>query len=234
MHIERAKVIVRGAVQGVGFRPFVYRLATELALRGWVLNSSQGVFLEVEGERPAVDQFLLRLGKERPPRSVIQSLESSRLDPVGYESFEIRFSEESGPKTVLILPDIATCSDCLREVFDPYNRRHRYPFTNCTNCGPRFTIIKSLPSRSAEHVDEEIQDVSGLRGRVSRSAEPPLSRSTERVSALWSPTRTLGRCRRRGRTTRRSSACGRSSRTRWTNLGVKGHRRFSIDRRCAK
>ena len=145
MNIERAKVIVRGAVQGVGFRPFVYRLATDLKLNGWVLNSSQGVFIEVEGARPVVDQFLLRLDKERPPRAVIQSLESSILDPIGYNHFEIRVSEESGAKTVLILPDIATCADCLREMLDPTNRRYLYPFTNCTNCGQRFTIIESLP-----------------------------------------------------------------------------------------
>lgn len=141
----RLRVTIRGAVQGVGFRPFVYRLATALGLRGWVNNSSQGVSIEVEGSRPLLEQFLLRLEREKPPRASIQSLESSFLDPVGYTAFEIRHSDEAGEKTALVLPDIATCLDCLREIFDPNNRRYLYPFTNCTNCGPRFSIIEALP-----------------------------------------------------------------------------------------
>jgi hydrogenase maturation protein HypF len=141
----RLKLTVRGAVQGVGFRPFVFRLATGLGLAGWVNNSPQGVFIEVEGPGAELEKFLLRLEAEKPPRSFIQSLEASWLDPVGYMAFEIRPSETGGDKTALVLPDIATCPDCLREIFDPKNRRHRYPFTNCTNCGPRFSIIESLP-----------------------------------------------------------------------------------------
>ena len=136
---------VRGAVQGVGFRPFVFRLATELKLAGWVLNSPQGVFLEVEGPRAELERFLLRLEAEKPPRSFIQSLEASWLDAVGHVGFAIRPSETGGEKVALVLPDIATCPDCLRDIFDPQNRRHRYPFTNCTNCGPRFSIIEALP-----------------------------------------------------------------------------------------
>jgi hydrogenase maturation protein HypF len=145
MNVERAKVIVRGVVQGVGFRPFVYRLATQMRLNGWVLNSAQGVFIEVEGAREMLQSFLFQLEKDKPPRAVIQSLEFSFLDAVGYGRFDIRYSDQSGRKTVLILPDIAVCMDCLREIFDPGNRRYRYPFTNCTNCGPRFTIIEALP-----------------------------------------------------------------------------------------
>jgi hydrogenase maturation protein HypF len=141
----RLKLTVRGAVQGVGFRPFVFRLATELGLAGWVNNSPQGVFIEAEGPRAELEKFLLRLETEKPPRSFIQSLEASWLDATGYTAFEIRPSETGGNKTALVLPDIATCPDCLREIFDPKNRRHRYPFTNCTNCGPRFSIIESLP-----------------------------------------------------------------------------------------
>jgi hydrogenase maturation protein HypF len=143
--MKRLHVTIRGAVQGVGFRPFVYRLATEMRLPGWVLNSSQGVFIEVEGEKHVLDAFLLRIEKEKPPRSSIHSLEFSVLDPVGFTRFEIRQSDESGEKTTLVLPDIATCPDCLREIFDHLNRRYLYPFTNCTNCGPRFTIIEALP-----------------------------------------------------------------------------------------
>ena len=145
MNRERARIVVRGAVQGVGFRPFVYRLATELRLEGWVSNTAQGVFIEIEGERAALDRFLLRLGNERPPRAVVQSCESSFLDAVGYRAFEIRESNKSGAKTALILPDLATCVDCLAEILNPTDRRFRYPFTNCTNCGPRFSIIEALP-----------------------------------------------------------------------------------------
>ncbi|MDQ6808952.1 MAG: carbamoyltransferase HypF, partial [Verrucomicrobiota bacterium] len=142
---ERLRVVVRGAVQGVGFRPFVFRLATELQLEGWVLNSAQGVFVEIEGPTEILQQFVSRLEKERPSRAIIQSSESSWLDPVGYVGFEIRESELGGDKTALILPDIATCADCVREIFDPNDRRFGYPFTNCTSCGPRFSIIEALP-----------------------------------------------------------------------------------------
>jgi hydrogenase maturation protein HypF len=143
--IERLRVTIRGAVQGVGFRPFVYRLAKELDLNGWVNNSPTGVFVEVEGASEKLKSFLFRLERERPPRAFIQSLESSFLDAVGFADFEIRRSDESGAKTAIVLPDIATCADCLREIFDAENRRYLYPFTNCTNCGPRFSIIESLP-----------------------------------------------------------------------------------------
>jgi hydrogenase maturation protein HypF len=139
------RVVVRGAVQGVGFRPFIFRLASELGLSGWVNNSPQGVFVEVEGEPRLLEAFLLRIESARPPRSFIQSLEPSWLDTVGYRGFEIRESDIGGAKNALVLPDIATCPDCWREIFDPHDRRYYYPFTNCTNCGPRFTIIESLP-----------------------------------------------------------------------------------------
>ena len=142
--VQRLRAVVRGAVQGVGFRPFIYRLATELGLRGWVNNSSSGVFLEVEGPRNVLRSFLFRLESEKPAVSFIQSLECSYLDSIGYASFEIRASED-GEKTTIILPDIATCPECLREIFDKSNRRYRYPFTNCTHCGPRFSIIERLP-----------------------------------------------------------------------------------------
>lgn len=141
---QRLKVWIRGAVQGVGFRPFVFRLATELELAGWVVNSSSGVVIEAEGPDARLREFLLRLDRERPPRAVVQGVESARLDPAGYAGFEIRPSVD-GDKTAFVLPDIATCPDCLAEVGDPANRRFRYPFTNCTNCGPRFSIILALP-----------------------------------------------------------------------------------------
>lgn len=143
--IQRMRVAIRGAVQGVGFRPFVYKLATEMKLPGWVLNAPEGVFLETEGETSDLESFLLRLQKEKPSLAHIQSLEFSFLDPVHFTGFEIRESESQGARSALILPDIATCAECLSEVLDPAARRHRYPFTNCTHCGPRFTIIEDLP-----------------------------------------------------------------------------------------
>ncbi len=142
---HRLRVEIEGAVQGVGFRPFVYRLATDEALGGWVLNDSRGVFLEVEGDEEAVGRFRSRLQKDPPPRARITSVRLLEVPPEGETAFEIRFSREGGEKTVLVLPDVATCGVCLAEVRDPGNRRHRYPFANCTNCGPRFTILRALP-----------------------------------------------------------------------------------------
>jgi len=104
MRLERAKITLRGAVQGVGFRPHVYRLALELGLKGWVINASAGVLIEVEGPSDTLREFLLRLENEKPPRAVLQGVEFSFLDPVGYDRFEIRFSDERGSKTVLICP----------------------------------------------------------------------------------------------------------------------------------
>jgi len=141
----RASVVIRGAVQGVGFRPFVFRLATSLGLAGHVRNSSSGVFVEAEGDEESIADFLLRLEREKPPLAFIQSLESRLLDPSGLGPFAILASDESGKKSAFVLPDVATCPDCLREILDPNDRRFHYPFTNCTNCGPRFTIIEALP-----------------------------------------------------------------------------------------
>ncbi|MGA7932298.1 MAG: acylphosphatase, partial [Kovacikia sp.] len=141
---QRLQIAVQGAVQGVGFRPFIYRLATELGLVGWVNNSAQGVVIEVEGTRSQLDRFQIRLDQEKPPRSQIHSLATSWLDPIGYSAFEIRVSV-GGEKTAIMLPDLATCSDCLQELFEPTHNRYRYPFTNCTNCGPRFSLIEALP-----------------------------------------------------------------------------------------
>jgi hydrogenase maturation protein HypF len=143
--IQRLHIVIQGAVQGVGFRPFIFRLASAMNLPGWVLNSAQGVFIEVEGEPAELNAFLLRISKEKPPHSFIQSLEYSFLDPVPFNSFEIRDSDLTGNINTLMLPDVATCDACLTEIFDPQNRRYRYPFTNCTHCGPRFSIIESLP-----------------------------------------------------------------------------------------
>lgn len=143
--ISRIRVKLRGRVQGVGFRPFIYNLATGLNLRGWVSNTGQGVTIEAEGPLANLDAFLSRIETEKPPLAHIQGWEHSYLDPVGYARFEIRESRDKESKSFWVLPDIATCPDCLKEVTDPANRRYRYPFTNCTRCGPRFSIMTALP-----------------------------------------------------------------------------------------
>lgn len=142
----RARIEIQGAVQGVGFRPFVYRLAAGLGLTGWVINDARGVFIEVEGSESDLDAFVRRLRHERPALAQIHSLDVHRpLPAVGYESFTIRHSDDQGAKSALVLPDVATCPDCLAELVAPADRRHGYAFTNCTNCGPRFSIITALP-----------------------------------------------------------------------------------------
>jgi hydrogenase maturation protein HypF len=145
MSTARLRIYVRGAVQGVGFRPTVHRLATDLGLRGWVANADAGVEIDLEGEKDQVDRFVPALRERKPPRAIIQGLETRDLDPVGHAGFEVRETRSRGAATTLVLPDIATCPDCLLELFDPKDRRFGYPFINCTNCGPRFTIIDSLP-----------------------------------------------------------------------------------------
>jgi len=142
---ELVRVNVKGVVQGVGFRPFVYQLAAKYNLVGWVCNTSGSVKIEVEGEADTVEQFLRALRNEAPPRAIIEQVAITRHPPNNYENFEIRHSIAEEGKYQLVSPDIATCSDCLREIFSPDDRRYRYPFTNCTNCGPRFTIIEDIP-----------------------------------------------------------------------------------------
>ncbi|MAS33833.1 MAG: carbamoyltransferase HypF [Anaerolineaceae bacterium] len=139
------RIVIEGAVQGVGFRPFVFRLAHELGLNGFVSNTSSGVVIELDGDSATVEHFINRLYREKPPLAVIDSLTSEAAYAAGYSSFEICLSQERGSKTALVLPDIATCPDCLNDISDPHNRRYRYPFTNCTNCGPRYSIIRALP-----------------------------------------------------------------------------------------
>ena len=143
--LERVRVALYGAVQGVGFRPFVYRLAIELGLHGTVLNSSAGLFIEAEGPRPVLDRFLDRLESERPPAAVVLARETAYLAPAGYARFDILASDEASGRVVSILPDLATCPQCLSELFDERNRRYRYPFTNCTQCGPRYSIVLDIP-----------------------------------------------------------------------------------------
>ena len=143
---RRIHLNIRGIVQGVGFRPFLHRLTARFSLSGWVRNTSAGVELELEGDSIQLEQFLSALHAEQPPLAVIAEVECADLPTLaGYEGFSILESETLPQRQALVSPDVATCPDCLRELLDPADRRYRYPFLNCTNCGPRFTIIRDMP-----------------------------------------------------------------------------------------
>jgi hydrogenase maturation protein HypF len=143
--MKSIRITVRGVVQGVGFRPFIYRLAHEHKLAGWVRNTSGSVEIEVEGEESSVDRFVEEIRKSAPPMAKIEEITSSPIPHHGYTSFEIIESRPEPGQYQLVSPDIATCEACRQEVFSPHDRRYHYPFTNCTNCGPRFTIIEDIP-----------------------------------------------------------------------------------------
>lgn len=143
--MKRIRMVIRGAVQGVGYRPFIYRMAAERGLAGWVQNTASGVVVEAEGDGAGLEAFLLTIDRDKPTTAQIQSFEYAWLEPLGMQGFAIRESDEHGMAEVAILPDLATCPQCLAEIFDRSNRRFRYPFTNCTFCGPRYSIVESLP-----------------------------------------------------------------------------------------
>ena len=142
----RTAIRVEGIVQGVGFRPFVYTLATGLGLSGFVGNDVDGVFVEVEGPSAAVTEFLRKLERDPPPLARIERVTATTVTPNGDTAFAIAASGPvTGSRRTLVSADTATCADCLRELADPDDRRYRYPFINCTNCGPRFTIVRDVP-----------------------------------------------------------------------------------------
>jgi hydrogenase maturation protein HypF len=145
MALTRTRVRVEGIVQGVGFRPFVHALAGRMGLAGLVGNDAGGVFVEVEGASETVERFLEALAAEAPPLAVIERVTATPLAPTGISGFAIAPSQAGGERQALVSPDTATCADCLAELADPADRRHRYPFINCTNCGPRFTIVRDVP-----------------------------------------------------------------------------------------
>ncbi len=136
---------VRGVVQGVGFRPFVYRLAHRKMLSGWVLNGEQGVEIHLEGAEPDLDEFVQEMRARPPAASSIAAIEVEQVPVEGLSGFTIRESQRDGRPTVRVSPDLPVCQDCLRELFDPSDRRHLYPYINCTNCGPRYSVILALP-----------------------------------------------------------------------------------------
>ncbi|MBL8044977.1 MAG: carbamoyltransferase HypF [Anaerolineales bacterium] len=143
--MARRRLRVTGVVQGVGFRPFVYGLAHTHGLAGWVGNNSAGVFIEIEGPLSALENFQTDLTAKKPPLAHIEAVSVEALEPDGTQNFRIVESEAQPAANTLISPDIALCDDCLRELFDVADRRYRYPFINCTNCGPRFTLIQDIP-----------------------------------------------------------------------------------------
>lgn len=143
--VSRRQITVKGIVQGVGFRPFIYSLAHRYSLAGYVLNDSNGVIMDVEGEEWALERFIRDVVTEAPPLAQVEDIGWISLPVAGYRSFTIKQSQAREDKRVLISPDISICPDCLRELFDPRDFRYRYPFINCTNCGPRLTIIKDVP-----------------------------------------------------------------------------------------
>lgn len=138
-------IVIKGVVQGVGFRPFVYRLAYKYGLKGWVLNSNEGLKVEVEGDEKRIFSFISDLKQNRPPISIVESIDVKKARLHRYREFSIRKSIGKGRNITLISPDISTCDQCLKDVMNKNNRRHNYPFTNCTDCGPRFSIIKNTP-----------------------------------------------------------------------------------------
>lgn len=141
----RLRVHIQGIVQGVGFRPFIYQLAHHHRLNGYVANTPKGVEIEVEGDRKALQHFLKELPELTPPLAIITQIDTEELPAADYNRFEIKSSEQGEERAALISPDTTTCTDCLRELFDPQDRRYLYPFINCTNCGPRYTIINDIP-----------------------------------------------------------------------------------------
>ena len=141
----RVRARVEGTVQGVGFRPYVYRLASELGCSGHVLNDARGVVVEVEADTKSVERFLARLPAEAPPLARIERVAAEPVPVTGETGFAIRASPSGGEPSAAVTADTATCAECLEELFDPADRRHRYPFVNCTNCGPRFTIVRGVP-----------------------------------------------------------------------------------------
>lgn len=143
--LRKASIHITGIVQGVGFRPFIYGLAIRYQLKGWVRNTSAGVDIDVDGSPAVLDEFIIALKNELPPLARIDTMDTGFGEPAGYSGFEIIQSEAMEGDFQPISPDVSICPDCLRELHDPTNRRYHYPFINCTNCGPRFTIIADIP-----------------------------------------------------------------------------------------
>lgn len=162
---------LEGMIQGVGFRPWVSRRAKKLGLVGWVANSGDGVTIEIEGPESSVEEFAEHLREELPPLARLDRMHTRELKPTGDSVFTIRESLDTGTPTALVLPDVATCGDCLRELFEVSDRRHRYPFTNCTYCGPRFSILEALPYDRTNTTMRQFQMCSACRSEYETPAD---------------------------------------------------------------
>jgi len=179
---NRFKIAVTGIVQGVGFRPFIYQLAKRNELVGYVSNTSDGVIIEAEGEEAKLKDFLDRIDREAPPLALITGVTAEPIPLVGVADFAIRESASDAERTALISPDVCTCADCLRELSDPDDRRYRYPFINCTNCGPRYTITMDIPYDRANTTMREFQ----MCGDCRREYEDPMNRRFHaQPNACW-------------------------------------------------
>jgi hydrogenase maturation protein HypF len=198
----RTRLRVEGTVQGVGFRPYVYRLAGLVGLDGFVLNDAQGVLIEVEGSSELVEEFTARLMPEAPPLARVERVTAAPCPPTGASGFTIRESPRGGVPDAPVTPDSATCADCLAELRDPADRRFRYPFTNCTNCGPRFTIVRAIPYdrpfttmsafRMCERCQAEYDDPGDRRFHAQPNACPDCGPSVTLVDASGGPLRLGG------------------------------------------
>ena len=195
----RLRMRVRGAVQGVGFRPFVHGLAREFALDGFVRNDAEGVLLEVEGAR--VNEFVDALRREPPPLARIDRIELRRVPPKSLRGFSIEPSAD-GRTATRIVPDAAVCENCLDDLFDPDSRFYLYPFVNCTHCGPRYTLTRRLPYDRPQTSMAGFPMCDDLRAGLSRSSEPAVSRAADRLSAMRAETGFFDR-RHRGSASRR-------------------------------
>ena len=172
-------------VQGVGFRPFVYRLARANDLNGWVLNAEEGVEIHLEGEKGRVQSFLDEL-RTQPATGGCRSLKSplSRAEPGGYTEFTIRESTGDRRPTVRISPDLPVCENCLSELFDPQDRRYHYPYINCTDCGPRYSVIRNLPYDRPHTTMSDWPLDAFCAARIRRSGQPPFSRAAGGVPVV--------------------------------------------------
>ncbi|HCJ67118.1 MAG TPA: carbamoyltransferase HypF, partial [Elusimicrobia bacterium] len=203
MNRKYQRITVKGIVQGVGFRPFVYRIAKKNNLKGWVCNTSQGVIFEIVGEKKSLESFLKELKTSPPPAAKIDSIAVENIKPKNYINFVIKESIAIEKEFQPVSPDIATCNDCLKELFDPKDRRYRYPFINCTNCGPRFTIIEDIPYdrpkttmrsfKMCPECQEEYDDPANRRFHAQPNACPQCGPEVELVQNLELRAKSLGK-----------------------------------------
>ena len=207
---EALDIQVKGIVQGVGFRPFVYRLAKKYLVDGWVLNATDGVFIHAEAESKLLDEFVLELSENPPAASRVEEIDLAEVPLEGFDSFEIRFSDAGAvEKTTLVSPDLATCDDCVRELFNPNDRRFSpLPVHQLHELRPALHHHREAALRSQEHVDEGFSHVRALRRRIRRSAGSALPRAAGRMFRVR-PAYQLARARkpRRANMHRRANEC---------------------------